>query len=301
MRIPFRVLCFYIFFWSFIQTTPLAAETVELSSSLWQGNHYLLLDAGSEYIVTVVNLVDINTRTRNTSGNQALPLKLSQAEKSKDADEEFDDIPEEELEEDFIADPLEPINRVFFHFNDKLYFWVLKPVATGYKKVAPEPLRISVRNFFSNLFTPIRVVNCLLQGKFKGFGEELLRLVANSTVGMLGFMDPAKTALNLERQDEDLGQTLGLYGFGPGFFINWPILGPSSLRDTVGSVGDGFIDPLNYLVDSTMYNAATRGYERVNTTSLTIGEYESLKKAALDPYVSLRDAYYQYRKNKIKK
>jgi phospholipid-binding lipoprotein MlaA len=118
---------------------------------------------------------------------------------------------------------------------------------------------------------------------------------------MLGFMDPAKTALNLERQEEDLGQTLGSYGLGPGFFINWPILGPSSLRGTVGMVGDGFIDPLNYLVEPGIYNVATRGYERVNSTSLTIGEYESLKKAALDPYVSLRDAYYQYRQNKIKK
>ncbi|UCF84408.1 MAG: VacJ family lipoprotein [Desulfobacteraceae bacterium] len=264
-----------------------------------QGNHFLVLDANNDYLIVAVNFD--NTQSQNTVGRQVLHPNLSQAEKSKDADEEFDDIPQEEFEEDFIADPLEPINRIFFHFNDKLYFWVLKPVATGYKKVAPEPLRISVRNFFSNLFTPIRAVNCLLQGKFKGFGNELLRFVANSTVGMLGFMDPAKTALNLEKQDEDFGQTLGLYGLGPGFFINWPILGPSSLRGTVGVVGDGFIDPLNYLVDSTLYNAATRGYEQVNTTSLTIGEYESLKKAALDPYVSLRDAYYQYRKNKIKK
>ena len=299
MGILFRVLSFFIFFWSFMQTASLAAETVEPSNSPWQGNDFLVLDAGNDYLVVAVNFD--NTQSQNTVGRQVLQTNLSQTEKSKDADEEFDDIPEEELEEDFIADPLEPINRVFFHFNDKLYFWLLKPVATGYKKVAPEPLRISVRNFFSNLFMPIRAVNCLLQGKFKGFGNELLRFVTNSTAGMLGFMDPAKTALKLEKQDEDFGQTLGLYGLGPGFFINWPILGPSSLRGTVGLVGDGFIDPLNYLLDSTMYNAATRGYEQVNTTSLTIGEYESLKKAALDPYVSLRDAYYQYRKNKIKK
>jgi phospholipid-binding lipoprotein MlaA len=301
MGVLFRVLFFFIFFCSFMQNISLAGEMSEPTSYPQQGNHFLVLDAGSEYLVAVVNLVDTDTQTLNTSGNQALPLRLSQAEQSKVADEEFDKISVEKLEEGFFADPLEPINRIFFHFNDKLYFWVLKPVATGYKKVAPEPLRISVRNFFSNLFTPIRAVNCLLQGKFKGFGNELLRFVANSTVGMLGFMDPAKTALNIERQDEDFGQTLGLYGLGPGFFINWPILGPSSLRDTVGLVGDGFIDPLNYLVDSTTYNAATRGYEQVNSTSLTIGEYESLKKAALDPYVSLRDAYYQYRQNKIKK
>ena len=299
MGIVFRVLFFFISFWFFLQNMSLAGETVGPSSCPpRQGNFFFLLDADNDCLVVAVNFD--NTQSQHTLDRQTLPLNLCEAEKTKD-DEEFDDIAEEELEEDFIADPLEPINRIFFHFNDKLYFWVLKPVATGYKSVAPEQLRVSVRNFFSNLLMPIRAANCLLQGKFKGFGNELLRFVANSTVGMLGFMDPAKTALNIEKQDEDFGQTLGLYGLGPDFFINWPILGPSSLRGTVGMVGDGFIDPLNYLVDSRMYNIATRGYERVNSTSLTIGEYESLKKAALDPYVSLRDAYYQYRQNKIKK
>jgi phospholipid-binding lipoprotein MlaA len=117
---------------------------------------------------------------------------------------------------------------------------------------------------------------------------------------MLGLMDPAQTALKLEKQDEDFGQTLGLYGLGPGFFINWPILGPSSVRGTVGFVGDMYLDPVIWTRMDLGERFVIRGYERVNATSLSLGEYEALKKAALDPYVALRDAYYQYRQNKIK-
>ena len=165
----------------------------------------------------------------------------------------------------------------------------------------PEPLRINVRHFFSNLSMPVRAINCLLQGKIRAFGDELTRFYVNSTVGFAGFFDPAKAKMGLRPQDEDLGQTLGLYGLGPGFYINWPFLGPSSLLDTVGSIGDGFLNPINYAVDETKYQAAIRAFELTNATSLRIGEYESLKKAALDPYVAARDAYYQYRKNQIKK
>ena len=213
---------------------------------------------------------------------------------------DFYDVPEGSKEEDLIADPLEPLNRVFFLFNDKLYFWLLKPVATGYEKVVPELLRVSVRNFFSNLSMLIRAVNCLLQGKIKAFGNELVRFMVNTSGGMCGLVDVAKAGLNLPNQEEDLGQTLGFAGIGPGIFINWPILGPSSLRDTIGLIGDGFLDPVNYLVPRTKYNAAVRGYDMVNGTSLVLGDYEDLKRAALDPYVSLRDAYHQNRQHKIR-
>ncbi|MDY6880676.1 MAG: VacJ family lipoprotein [Desulfatiglans sp.] len=215
-----------------------------------------------------------------------------------DEEPDFDDWDEEES--DAIADPLEPINRVFFHFNDKLYFWVLKPVATGYKTVAPERVRIGVRNFFRNLLMPVRAVNCLLQGKVDGLGSEIGRFMINSTVGVLGFMDPAEKWCHLGAMEEDFGQTLGFFGLGPGIYINWPILGPSSLRDSVGIAGDSFLNPINYMVEPTKYSLATKGYEQVNKTSLSIGNYESVKEAALDPYVSLRDAYHQYRTNKIK-
>jgi phospholipid-binding lipoprotein MlaA len=293
----FLMLC-----WSSIQTTCCAAETCEPPSFLRQGDGYgfLVQDGEGSYLVAVMDLD--GSQEGNHSRDRSRPLSLCQKDSSEqeEAEEKLGDIPEGEMEVGFIPDPFEPINRVFFHFNDKLYFWVLKPVATGYKKVTPDQFRICVRNFFSNLFMPIRAVNCLLQGKFQGFGIELLRFLVNSTAGMLGLMDPAQTALKLDKQDEDFGQTLGLYGLGPGFFINWPILGPSSVRGTVGFVGDMYLDPAAWVSIDFGEWFVIRGYEMVNTTSLSLGEYEALKKAALDPYVALRDAYYQYRQNKIK-
>jgi len=219
-------------------------------------------------------------------------------------DEKIVEEPEdwnENVRQETIADPLEPINRVFFTFNDKLYFWVFKPVARGYRFVIPEPFRVGFRNMFTNFAMPIRAVNCLLQGKIRGFGRELLRFVVNSTVGFLGFGDVASTAMHLEPQDEDFGQTLGFYGAGPGIFIEWPILGPSSIRGTFGLAGDFFADPLTYLVPKTKDSIAVRGGDKVNRLSLSIGDYEALKKSAIDPYVAVRNAYFQYRQAKIEK
>ncbi len=213
--------------------------------------------------------------------------------------------PEPDLSEESgetIADPFEPVNRAFFTFNDKLYFWVLKPVATGYKTVIPEDGRLGVRNFFSNFTTPIRLVNCVLQARFKGAGIETARFVINTTYGLAGFLDTAKKEFKIEMQEADFGQTLGVWGMGPVFYVNWPILGPSTLRETVGYVGDTLLDVRTYLPNQFMIvNASAWVLDKVNETSLTLGEYESLKKAALDPYIAVREAYYQYRQNKIKK
>jgi phospholipid-binding lipoprotein MlaA len=212
-----------------------------------------------------------------------------------------------ELEEPLgtIADPLEPVNRAFFHFNDKLYFWVLKPIATGYKTIIPEDGRIGVRNFFSNLTTPVRLVNCLLQANPKCAGKETLRFVLNTTIGVVGLFDPAKKRFNIEKQDKDFGQTLGIWGMGPVFYLDLPILGPSSLRDGLGYAVDTSFNPQTYLAIYFVFvgYVNTGGWilEKINEASLTIGEYEDLKKAALDPYIALREAYYQYRQNKIKK
>jgi len=208
---------------------------------------------------------------------------------------------DEEVSVDSIPDPLEPMNRAFFVFNDKLYFWFFKPVGTGYKMVVPEVGRICIRNFFTNLIMPIRAISCILQGKFEGFGIELIRFVVNSTAGFLGFQDVARDALNYPIQDEDLGQVLAFYGIGPGLYLNLPFLGASSLRDTAGWVGELYLNPLDYMVSDFWPNVGFRSFDVVNKTSMRIGEYEALKKAALDPYVAMRDAYYQYRLNQIEK
>jgi phospholipid-binding lipoprotein MlaA len=216
-------------------------------------------------------------------------------------DENFDysdDTNKEERVE--IADPLEPFNRAMYHFNDKLYFWMLKPVAQGYGIVVPEQARVSVKNFFSNLGFPIRFISCLLQADFSGAVTEVGRFTINTVWGIGGFLDPAAGGqLALAKQDTDLGQTLGVYGVGHGFFIVWPILGPSSPRDSVEIAGEYFLYPVSYINPWPAW-LGVRTTEVVNDTSLRIGDYEALKGAAIDPYVAMRDAYVQYRMKKIK-
>jgi phospholipid-binding lipoprotein MlaA len=199
-----------------------------------------------------------------------------------------------------VPDPLEPVNRIFFQFNDKFYFWLLKPVATGYNAVFSEDFRVCFRNVFSNLTTPIRLANSLLQGRFKGAGNELFRFALNTTFGFFGCYDQAKDKFQVDKEDRDTGQTLGKWGFPPLLYIEWPILGPSNVRDTFGFVGDWLLDPRTYFLE-TPVSMGVKSFQVVNDTSLRLGDYEDLKKAALDPYVAKRDAYQQYRQNKIKK
>ena len=145
-----------------------------------------------------------------------------------------------------IKDPLQPMNRAFFHFNDKLYFWVLKPAGKGYSKVVPRPARTCVGRLFANVKYPIHLVNNLLQGKFKAAGLETGRFVVNSTVGVGGLFDPAKH-WKIEAHPADFDQTLGLYGLGPGIYFDWPVFGPSSPRGTAGLAGDGALSPWTYI------------------------------------------------------
>ncbi len=200
-----------------------------------------------------------------------------------------------------IPDPLEPMNRAFFAFNDAAYFWFFKPVAQGYSTVMPEVMRVSFRNFFTNLSMPIRLLSSLLQGKVEKAGIILVRFMVNSTAGFLGFQDVARQALDYPLQDEDLGQAFAFYGIGHGFYLNLPFLGASSLRDTAGWVGGLFVNPLDYILEDWIPNLSARGLNIVNNTSLRVGEYEALKEASLDPYVAMRDAYFQYRKNLVEK
>ena len=202
--------------------------------------------------------------------------------------------------EEGIPDPFEPLNRAAFQFNDKLYFWILKPVATVYKAAVPQGLRVWLKNFFYNLEAPVRVANCLLQGKLKGAGNETARFFLNTTLGFFGCVDQAKDKFGIATQDEDLGQTLGVWGMKPAFYLQVPILGPFSFRDGLGFVGDLFLDPRTYIFSDYPVMYVVRPLEIVNDASLTLGDYEELKNAAIDPYVAVRDGYYQYRENKIK-
>jgi phospholipid-binding lipoprotein MlaA len=218
---------------------------------------------------------------------------------AQETDEFYDPFAKKDHEEAApqIADPLSPWNKLMYHFNDKFYFWFLKPVTQGYKFVIPVDFRIAFSNFYENITTPIRFVNSLLQLKVKAAGNELLRLVINSTAGGFGLNDVA-TKLDIKKNDEDLDQTLGKYGIGQGIYIVWPILGPSSLRGSIGSAGDFFLNPISY-VTPLQDSLAIRSHDAVNDRSFKLGDYESLKESAVDPYVALRDAYVQHRKKKV--
>jgi phospholipid-binding lipoprotein MlaA len=200
-----------------------------------------------------------------------------------------------------VADPLEKFNRAMFHFNDKLYFWFLKPVSRVYQAFIPQGVRICIRNAYHNVLMPVRLLNCSFQGKFHDAGTEFARFMINTTLGAGGMFDFANTEYNLQRHDEDFGQTLGRYGMRPYAYINWPFLGPSSVRDTIGSVVDAFTNPLTYVTPEVWVAPAVRGGTMVNNTSLTLGEYEDFKRSALDPYISLRDGYLQNRARAVEK
>ncbi len=216
------------------------------------------------------------------------------------ADSDFD-LLEKELEDRFVkvADPLGPWNRVMFQVNDTLYFWVVKPVAQMYKGVTPEPARLGIRNFFDNLGAPAHYVNCLLQGKTSAADTELRRFAINTTAGVLGFGDPALDQFGLKPVEEDLGQTLAGYGLGDGFYIVWPFLGPSTVRDSVGMLGDQFLNPLWY-VESTEVSIGISAVKYTNAASFQIGRYEVFKAAAVDPYIAMRESYILYRDKQIR-
>ena len=248
-------------------------------------------------VVLVVMTAGCAVSEKNPSSNYGTLASNNSAELT--ADEEFDFL-EDEFDEQIVevADPLEPLNRLMFNVNDTLYFWVFKPCAQTYKAVVPEPARTGVRNFFHNLTTPVRYVNCLLQGKGDSADTELRRFVVNSTVGVLGFGDPARDQYGLEPVEEDLGQTLAVHGLDNGFYIVWPLFGPSNVRDSLGMVGDMFLNPVRYVepTETSIYISAGKG---INEGSFHIGEYEDFKSASLEPYVAMREAYIQYRNKQI--
>lgn len=212
-------------------------------------------------------------------------------------DDNFDD----ELDEVIVYDPLEPMNRVFFEFNDKLYFWALKPISEGYETVVPWDFRFIIGNFFDNLASPVDFVNTLLQGRFEDAGAILGRFVINSTIGVFGFGDAAKESFDIQPVNADFGQTLGVYGLGEGLYLNWPFFGPSNVRDSVGRFADMQLHPYNYLDMNSKEVLAARGVEYINKMTLTPKTYEEIKRISLDPYVATRQAYIEYRRNHIAK
>jgi phospholipid-binding lipoprotein MlaA len=191
-------------------------------------------------------------------------------------------------------DPLEPVNRRIFWFNEQVDRFVLKPVATGYDKITPQPVQKSLSNFFANLRFPIVTVNELLQGKILRAVSDVGRFGVNTTVGILGFFDPA-SGWGLEQHNEDFGQTLGVWGIPPGPYLVLPFLGPSDPRDTVGLAVDSIAAVYPWFV-AIQYTAAAYTVNVVNARAQVLKEVDQAKQAALDYYVFVRNAYLQRRK-----
>ena len=235
------------------------------------------------------------------SGICSEPAPDPAASEAASADNDLPLFDESEFIEVF--DPLEPINRGIFWFNDAMYFMIMKPVARGWRH-APEPLRDSIDNFFTNLRAPVRFVNAGLQGKFGDAGTELTRFFTNTTLGIGGLFDPAQEHFGLQPKDEDTGQTFGVYGIGSGPYLVLPFLGPSNLRDGIGKIPDTFLDLSWHLwkkdAGSDNYDyLGARIANAINFLSIDKDTYEGIKRDSLDPYLFMRDAYEQYRRNQI--
>jgi len=194
-------------------------------------------------------------------------------------------------------DPLEPLNRSIYHFNDAVDKAVVKPVAQGYKKVLPQPVRTAVTNFFSNIDDMLIALNNLLQFKFRDAASDVARVAFNTTFGIAGLFDVA-TSFGLEKHNEDFGQTLGYWGIGDGPFLMLPLLGPSNLRDAIGLAAYYRLDPVLNL-DHVPTRNTLSALRFIDRRARLLDAEKVLDEAALDPYTFLRDAYIQHRRSLV--
>ena len=198
-------------------------------------------------------------------------------------------------------DPLEGLNRGIFEFNLVVDRYLIKPVAQAYRAL-PQPAQDSVRSFLRNLRTPLVVANDVLQGDMDRAGTTISRFLVNTTVGILGLFDVASN-LGIPYHDEDLGQTLAVWGVGEGFYIMLPVLGPSNPRDLVGMVGEFYADPLNIHLrnedlDYLIYTRA--GLRGIDARARSIEVLDELERTSLDYYAAIRSLYRQQRDNEIR-
>jgi phospholipid-binding lipoprotein MlaA len=195
------------------------------------------------------------------------------------------------------GDPLEPINRGIYSFNNTFDHYLLKPIAKGYDAVVPGPVKTGVSNVFQNVSDVQSIVSDIVQLKPAKLGDDLGRVVLNTTFGLGGIFDLA-TPMGIERGDEDFGQALGYWGIGPGPYLMIPFLGPSSLRDIVGRGVDGQIDPVGF-VSSVPVRNSLQGLRVVDARVGLFPAEELMNQAALDRYTFLRSAYLQRRESQV--
>ena len=211
------------------------------------------------------------------------------------------DDPDAVAEFQQINDPLEPMNRGIFDFNQKLYDYGLTPAAKAYRYVVPQWGRDRVADILNNLKSPVTLINDLLQGNFTRGGVTVVRYVLNSTFGVAGIMDVA-TPMGIPGHPADAGETLAVWGMGEGFYLVLPLFGPSNPRDGIGLGADSFMDPLSWYLNDNHMRWVSTGRFLVNGLSAYeahMDQFADVKRSSLDYYSAMRSLYRQYRDAQI--
>ena len=238
-----------------------------------------------------------------SSNHEDIPLMAETVVEgsSPDFDEDPFDDPFEEEGLDEVYDPWEGFNSTMFDFNYNLDKYFFKPVATGYGWIIPPDAQDSIANAFKNVGFVPRFMNSLFQGKMSVAGIELQRFLINSTIGVGGFFDVAKYVFEIEAPDgEDTGQTLATYGVGSGPYLVLPLLGPTTVRDGFGQLGDAALNPLNYFVPFVP-NISSRAGNITNERSRNLDLFEGLEESTIDLYGAVRSGYFEKRSKAIQK
>jgi phospholipid-binding lipoprotein MlaA len=250
---------------------------------------YLALLAGASLALAACS-------TSNEQANQASAQAQTEEFAATDAADQNQVAPAAG-EDVGISDPFEGTNRAVFKFNNAVDKAVINPVVKGYRTVVPQPARTGLRNFLRNLKSPTILANQLLQGDIEGAGATIIRAGVNSTIGIGGLIDVAATA-GLPYEQEDFGQTLGVWGVGHGPYLVVPVLGPSSLRDYAGYFVDAYADPIRWWLfntDNEGWYYAKVGVEYLDLRESLLDVLGELEKSSIDYYAAVRSTYYQRR------
>jgi phospholipid-binding lipoprotein MlaA len=246
--------------------------------------------ADAEGSSTLLNLGEAGELALTDRGLPALELGSALAQKAQDATDAVDEE----------YDPWESFNEKMFTFNRNVDRFVLKPVARGYMFIMPEPWQVMIGNGFDNINFVPRFVNSLLQGKWSGAGRELARFLINSTAGIGGLFDPAKDFWGIQKSREDFGQTLGVWGSGPGPYLILPFLEPLTVRDGIGKFVDGLMDPLSYLLPFVPDRLLMKIGDIINERALNYDLFQGFEESVIDMYSAVRHGYLQRRQNLIR-
>ena len=200
-----------------------------------------------------------------------------------------------------MTDPFEGYNRWMFDVNETIYDSVLEPVARGYRDTLHPDLRLGIKNFFSNLMAPVKLVSSLIQLDFEKSGRVLARTLINTTFGIGGLADVAGEEYEIKDVNEDFDQAMGSYGVPTGPYIVLPFFGPSTTRNVIGSVVDSLMSPTFFLDPGVRTTVGMKVEENINSASFIVDDKKEFEASALDEYESMRDFFHQYRHGLLKK